>query len=121
MDRPTNKSPDPLPYAVKRTKVIWMIENAPPPTPPCFDSQPQWQTYLMYLHASGEAITRRQDLGKHGSNLGRVRVVTTVFDRIDFCADCDIGGTRQKRMQREARCVIPATPPQPHPPKEPQC
>lgn len=92
-----------LPYAVKSTKVIWMIQNDPPPTPLCFDSRGQWQDYLMYLEASGERITRRQDLGKHAKS--RLRVVTTVFDRIDICMDCLQGGERQKRMEREGRCM----------------
>lgn len=95
----------PLPYAVKQTKVIWMIQNAPPPKPLCFDTMASWQEYLMYLHASGERITRRQDLGKNAT--GRVRVVTTVFDRIPFCDDCDIGGQRQQRMAHEGRCILP--------------
>ena len=96
-------NPRPLPYAVKITKVIWMIEKAPPPMPLCFDSMSQWQEYLMYLHASGETITRRQDLGKYKGP----RVVTTVFDRIDHCEDCLIGEKRQLRMQDEGRCIIP--------------
>ena len=96
----------PLPYAVKSTKVIWMIQSDPPPTPLCFDSRSEWQTYLMYLDASGERITRRQDLGKHSKS--RVRIVTTVFDRIDFCADCSVGGDRQQRMVREGRCILQA-------------
>jgi hypothetical protein len=94
---------DSLPYAVKGSKVIWMVKNDPPPRPLCFDTMAQWQTYLMYLAASGERITRRQDLGKHS---GR-RTVTTVFDRIDYCADCDVGGLRQRRMASERRCILP--------------
>lgn len=94
-----------LPYAVKPSKVIWMIQQTPPPKPACFDTMASWQEYLMYLHASGERITRRQDLGKNAT--GRVRVVTTVFDRIDHCQDCLIGGERQKRMAREGRCILP--------------
>lgn len=95
-----------LPYAVKSTKVIWMIQTAPPPMPLCFDSMASWKDYLMYLEASGEKITRRQDLGKNA--VARVRVVTTVFDRIDFCQDCAVGGQRQQRMAREGRCILPA-------------
>lgn len=100
--------PATLPYAVKPSKIIWLIQNQPPPKPLCFDSMPQWQEYLMYLHADGTQITRRQDLGKNSKD--RVRVVTDVIDpkRIDFCQDCDIGGDRQKRMQREKRCILPA-------------
>lgn len=93
----------PPPYAVKVSKVIWMIQKAPPPMPLCFDSMAQWQEYLVYLHASGETITRRQDLGKHKGP----RVVTTVFDRIDHCEDCLIGEKRQLRMQDEGRCILP--------------
>ena len=101
---PTVTAP-PLPYAVKSTKVIWMIQNDPPPTPLCFDSRSQWVEYLMYLEASGEPITRRQDLGKHSKT--RIRVVTTVFDRIPYCDDCAVGGQRQQRMAREGRCILP--------------
>lgn len=99
-----------LPYAVKSTKVIWMIQTAPPPKPLCFDSMNQWVDYLMYLEASGEKITRRQDLGNSrlpGPQRAITRVVTTVFDRIDFCADCSVGGQRQQRMAREGRCILP--------------
>lgn len=97
--------PSTLPYAVKPSKVIWMIQQTPPPKPLCFDTMSSWQEYLMYLHASGETITRRQDLGKNAKH--GVRVVTTVFDRIDHCQDCDIGGTRQRRMSVEGRCILP--------------
>lgn len=93
-----------LPYAVKMTKVIWMIQTAPPPKPACFDDDAQWREYLMYLAASGAPITRRQDLGKHAGQ----RTVTTVFDRIPFCDDCEIGGARQQRMVAEKRCILPA-------------
>ena len=92
-----------LPYAIKSTKVIWMIQQAPPPAPACFDGLAQWQEYLMYLATSGETITRRQDLGKHRGQ----RTVTTVFDRIDFCQDCAIGGQRQLRMVADGRCILP--------------
>ena len=105
---PTMTAP-PLPYAVKSTKVIWMIQHAPPPKPLCFDSLPQWQAYLMYLDASGERITRRQDTAKwttqRGAKVRTVRTVVTVFDRIDHCSDCLVGGERQQRMVREGRCI----------------
>ena len=80
-----------LPYAVK---------------PMCYDTMARWQEDLMYLHAEGETITRRQDLGKHA---GR-RTVTAVFDpkRIDYCAMCDIGSAYQRRMQAERRCILQA-------------
>ena len=99
-----------LPYAVKGNKVIWLIQNHPPPKPLCFDDLAQWQSYLMYLDASGEKITRRQDTGKwttlEGSKVRVQRTVVTVFDRIDFCADCHVGGPRQQRMVAEARCIL---------------
>ena len=93
------------PWDVRPSKVVWMVINTPPPRPLCFDSQQQWQTYLCYLHESGEAITRRQDTGKYAGK----RTVTTVFDRIDFCVDCEIGELRQKRMMVEGRCILSAT------------
>jgi hypothetical protein len=96
--------PTTLPYAVKPSKVIWMIQTAPPPKPLCFDDSKQWQEYLMLLHAEGQQITRRQDTGKHSKN----RVVVDVFDtkRIDFCQDCSAGHMR--KMQGENRCIVPA-------------
>lgn len=103
--------PPPVPYAVKPTKVVWMIQHAPPPTPRCFDSHGQWQEYLMYLHASGETITRRQDTGKwttvEGTKVRTVRTVVTVFDRIDYCIDCEIGGEYQRQMTQQRRCIVP--------------
>lgn len=99
-----------LPYAVKSTRVIWMIQHAPPPVPACFDGPSQWQDYLMYLEASGERITRRQDTGKwttvDGAKVRTSRTVVTVFDRIDFCADCDIGGRHQLEMAATGRCIL---------------
>ncbi|MEY3252431.1 MAG: hypothetical protein RL227_1404 [Pseudomonadota bacterium] len=99
--------PSTLPYAVKPSKVIWMIQTAPPPMPLCFDDGKQWQEYLMLLHAEGQQITRRQDTGKHSKS----RVVVDVFDtkRIDFCQDCSAGHMR--KMQGEKRCIVPATAP----------
>lgn len=98
--------PDTLPYAVKPSKVIWMIQTAPPPKPLCFDSTAQWQEWLMYAHAEGQQITRRQDTGRHS---GR-RVVVDVFDtkRLDYCADCT--ASHMRKMQGEKRCIVPATP-----------
>ena len=97
--------PATLPYAVKPSKVIWLIQNQAPPKPLCFDSAAQWQEYLMYLHAEGPQITRRQDTGTHSGH----RVVVDVIDpkRIDFCDSCDIGGDRQRRMVKEGRCILP--------------
>lgn len=108
-------SSDTLPYAVRRTRVIWMIVNAPPPKPLCFETDGQWQEYLMYLHESGERITRIVDRGAARGNGtgGSPRVVTREFDRIDYCADCDVGGKHQRRMQVEGRCIMPLVPPSP--------
>ncbi len=94
--------PDAPPIA--RTKIYWMVQNSPPPKPLCFDTLRDWQEYLLYVHASGTPITRRQDLGKWA---GR-RTVTTVFARVDYCADCDIGGKVQQAKQRAGRCILPA-------------
>lgn len=94
------------PYATRanRTRVIWMIENNPPPKPACFDTMRQWQEYLLYVDASGEPVVQRRDHGRMP-----VRVVSVEFRRIDYCADCDIGSARQQRMQVEGRCIIPHT------------
>ena len=101
---PWSVDPSTLPYAVKPSKVVWMIQTAPPPKPLCFDSGAQWQEYLMLLHAEGQQITRRQDTGKHS---GR-RVVVDVFDakRIDYCSDCT--PAHMRKMQSEKRCIVPA-------------
>lgn len=101
---PWSVDPSTLPYAVKPSKVIWMIQTAPPPKPLCFDDAKQWGEYLMYLHAEGQQITRRQDTGKHS---GR-RVVMDVFDvkRIDFCESCT--ADYRRAMQGEKRCIVPA-------------
>ncbi len=104
--------PATLPYAVKPSTVIWMIQTAPPPKPLCFDSQKQWQEYLMYLHADGTPITRRQDTGKwktvNGQKVRVARTVTRVFDRIDFCDGCT--AERREQMQDEKRCIVPRVP-----------
>lgn len=103
---PWSVDPSTLPYAVKPTKVVWMIQTAPPPKPLCYDSTEAWQEYLMLLHAEGQQITRRQDTGKHA---GR-RVVMDVFDlkRIDFCQDCT--AAYRAKMQGQRRCIVPAVP-----------
>lgn len=109
---PWSVDPATLPYAVKPSKVIWMIQTAPPPKPLCFDTGKQWTEYLMLLHAEGQQITRRQDTGKwktvDGQKVRTTRTITTVFDekRIDFCADCT--PERRRKMQGEKRCIVPA-------------
>lgn len=88
-------------------RVMWLIQHDPPPTPLCFRDRAQWQDYLTQLAASGERITRREDTGKHA---GR-RVVRVVFARIDYCQDCQIGGShihaeRWREMYLEAAAEI---------------
>lgn len=108
---PTSKAQ--LPYAGK-PKVFWMIQHVPPPTPPCFDSLDQWQKYLTVAVASGEKITRRQDTGTwttiDGKKVRVTRTVTTVFDRIDYCSDCDIGSPQQVAKRQAGRCILPPLP-----------
>ena len=91
------------PPGCKSSKVIWMILAEPPPQPLCFDTVDDWQTYLCSLHESGEKITRMQDTGKFAGK----RTVRQVFARIDYCADCAIGGKRQLKMQSDRRCILP--------------
>lgn len=88
---------------VRQTKIIWLLKHDPPPTPLCFESREDWQGYLMLLHTEGRSVVRRQDRVIEGK-----RIVTNTWDRIDYCADCDIGGSYQQRMQRENRCILPA-------------
>ena len=80
-----------------------MVLASPPATPRCFDSTAAWQQYLLGLHYSGEAITRRQDLHKHAAKRGEgVRTVTTVFLEVDYCRDCT--AAYQRRMEAAGRC-----------------
>jgi len=101
--------PKTLPYSVKPSRIIWMIQTAPPPKPLCFDSDRQWAEYLMLLHAEGQQITRRQDTGKWktvgGQKVRTARTTITVLDekRIDFCQDCTV--QRRHQMQDEKRCI----------------
>lgn len=87
-------------------RVMWLIQHDPPPTPLCFRDRAQWQDYLTQLAASGERITRREDTGKHA---GR-RVVRVVFARIDYCQDCQIGGSHQQAMAEQRRCILANAP-----------
>ena len=87
-------------------RVMWLIQHDPPPTPLCFRDRAQWQDYLTQLAASGERITRKQDLGKHS---GR-RTVRVVFSRIDYCQDCEIGGRHQRAMVEQGRCILASAP-----------
>lgn len=98
-----------LPYDVKPSKVIWMIQNHPPPKPLCYDTMERWQEDLMHMHTEGKSIVRRQDTGKWTTVDGRKvrisRTVTMVFDRIDFCDGCPAEWRR--KMQGEKRCIVP--------------
>ena len=98
--------PDDLPYAVKASKVIWLIQRGEVgPRPLCFASDKLWREHLMYLHASGEQITRRKDTGTYRDYKRQTRAVRTVFDSADYCQDCDIGGDFQSKMDRAGRCA----------------
>lgn len=103
--------PATLPFDVKPSKVIWMIQTAPPPKPLCYDTMERWKDDLMHMHAEGKQLTRRQDTGKWQTVNGRKvrvkRTVTMVFDRIDFCDGCPAEWRR--KMQGEKRCIVPAT------------
>lgn len=105
-----------LPYGVSpgAHRVIWLIKHAPPPTPRCFDSTEQWQEQLLLIHASGETITRRQDTAKwatvEGKKIRTQRTSVMVFDRIDYCATCDIGSPTQMAKRQAGRCNLPPLP-----------
>lgn len=94
---------DLMPYRAGKT--IWMVQNAAPPRPACFDSDRIWQDWLILLHFSGEPLTRRQDITVRG-----VRRVTRVFVDVDYCQDCT--AKRAAKMLAEGRCTNP------NPPKE---
>lgn len=98
--------PNDLPYAVKASKVIWLIQRGDVgPRPLCFASDKIWREHLMYQHASGEQITRRQDTGTYRDYKRQTRAVRTIFDSADYCQDCDIGGEFQDKMDRAGRCA----------------
>ncbi len=90
---------------MRKTRVIWMIEHEPPAKPPCFDAMDGWKQYLLCLHETGRTLTRRSDTGKYAGK----RTVRMVFDRIDYCGDCDIGSHTQRQKQQAGRCVMPAS------------
>ena len=95
-----------LPYAVKASKTIWMIQRGEiGPRPLCFSSDDEWRDHLMYQHASGEQITRRKDTGTYRGQMRQTRVVRTVFGNADYCQDCDISGAFQAKMDRAGRCA----------------
>jgi hypothetical protein len=113
-ERPVARQPvSPGPVMQRRGKIVWLIQNDPPPTPLCFDDRRQWQDYLHSLHESGEKITRVQDTGYWtvigGVKVRQQRFLATVWERVDYCSDCHIGGTRQLRMQATGRCILPKT------------
>jgi hypothetical protein len=110
MTMPTTSKP----HATPPRNIVWLVRHAAPPTPACFDSDEQWQSYLISLAASGERITRRQDTGKwttvDGKKIRTERTVTTVFTRIDYCQDCPIGSAAQVAKRQAGRCIMPPLP-----------
>ena len=104
-------TPPPPIVKPKSATVFWLIEHAPPPKPLCFDSRRQWQAYLEGLADDGVKLTRRQDHATwttvDGKQQRRTREVRVVFDRVDYCSDCQIGGAHQLRMQDDNRCILP--------------
>ena len=91
------------PPGVRGTKTVWMIINVPPPKPLCFDTVDDWQRYLCGVAESGQKVTRRQDTGRYNGK----RTVRIVFDRVDYCEDCAIGGSHQMQMMADRRCILP--------------
>lgn len=89
-------------------KIVWMVQNAAPPKPACFDTERIWRDWLILLHFSGEKITRRQDV-----TVDDQRVVTRVFAAIDYCQDCT--PKRAAKMLAEGRCTNPNPPTQEEP------
>lgn len=102
------------PQTGRPRKVIWLIENRPPPTPLCFDSTAEWQSYLTSLADSGEPITRKSDTGKwttrNGVRIRLKRTVALVWERIDYCQDCAIGSHDQMAKRQAGRCILPPLP-----------
>ena len=102
------------PQTGRPRKVTWLIEHRPPPTPLCFDSTAEWQSYLTSLADSGEPITRKQDTGKwttrNGIKIRTQRTVTLVWERIDYCQDCAIGSPDQAAKRQAGRCILPPLP-----------
>lgn len=102
------------PKAKKQTSVMWLIAHEPPPKPLCFDSVPEWQSFLVSTVESGEKITRRSDTAKwatvDGKKIRTQRMVVPVFDRVDYCSSCAIGSQAQLAKRQAGRCVLPPLP-----------
>lgn len=102
------------PQTGRPRKVIWLIEHHPPPTPLCFDSLAEWQSYPTSQAESGEPITRKSDTGKwttrNGIKVRLKRTVAPVWQRIDYCQDCAIGSPSQMAKRQAGRCILPPLP-----------
>ena len=95
-----------LPYAVKQSKTIWLIQQGHVgPRPLCFYNDRDWREHLMLHAASGEKITRRQDTGTYVDKKRQSRSVRTVFSGADYCAECDESSGYPARMTRAGRCA----------------
>lgn len=101
-----------------RFLVVSLIANDPPAKPACFDTQAEWEEWLVAAHAAGERIVRRVDVGRTRADrrAGRPGARSTHFEvlpveHIDICSDCT--SLRRARMLRDDRCTPPpvAVPP----------
>lgn len=86
-----------LPSPVKRSKIVSLILESPPPMPACWRSVSEWQDWLMLTHTAGEPITKRVFIQSRG-----VRTIKTIFADIDYCVDCP--AMHQAQMQAANRC-----------------
>lgn len=94
----TDEHPD-VPFSVKPSRVIRLIDTSPPPRPLCYDNDEDWKTELKLAHTAGIVITRRKDTGKYAGN----RLVELVFrDDFDFCENCTY--KHKAAMERANRC-----------------
>lgn len=84
-----------------RKTVIMMIQTSPPPRPACFDSDPDWVSWLISAHLGGMRVVRRVDVGKSREARQTWHELLPT-KAIDYCADCT--ARRQARMLAAGRC-----------------
>ena len=84
-----------------------LIASSTPPA--CFDSQRQWEEWLVAAHASGLRVLRRVDRDKRWDkdrrDLRKTFLIMRPVEEIDFCCDCT--SIRKARMLGQGRCERP--------------
>lgn len=78
-----------------------LIAREAPPRPPCFDTHPDWVSWLQMAYESDERVLRRRDSGNTDPNRRTWHEVLPA-KQIDYCKDCT--ARRQQRMETLGRC-----------------